>query len=72
MVYQILPQAHFKEAHMNRTLTKQHSVESLVAYVFTLHLKACDHLKFNLKFPWYGLQMSFKGPHNVMVTALDP
>ena len=26
-------------------------IESLVAYVFTLHLKACDHTKFNLNLP---------------------
>jgi hypothetical protein len=34
-------------------------------------LKTCDHTKFNLNFPWYGLWMSFKGPHNAMVTTLD-
>ena len=38
-------------------------IESLVAYVFTLHLKARDHTKFNLNFPWYSLRMSVKGPH---------
>ena len=33
-------------------------------------LKACDHTEYDLNFLWWGLQMSFKGPHNVMVTAI--
>ena len=39
-------------------------------YVFTRHLKARGHAKFNINFPWFGIQMNFKGPHNFMVTAL--
>ena len=33
--------------------------------------KSHDHANFNFKSPWYALWMSFKGPHNFMVTALD-
>ena len=36
--------------HMNMMMMKQHSIESLVEYVFTLHLKACDHTQVNFKF----------------------
>jgi hypothetical protein len=50
---------------------KQYSVESTVAYIFTLRLKARDHTKSNFNYPQYSLWMSFKGPHNIMVTALD-
>ena len=57
-------------AHMNKMVMKQNSVESLVTFVFTQHLKAHDHTKFNVNSPWYSLWMSFKGPHNFMVTAL--
>ena len=39
-------------------------------YVFTLHLKARDHTKFNFNFYWYGLRISFKSSHDFMVTAL--
>ena len=55
---------------MNRMVMKEQSVESLVAFAFTLHLKAGDHTNSTLILYWYGLEMSFKGPHNFMVTAL--
>ena len=42
----------------------------MVAYVFTLHLKARDHTEFNFNFPWNGLWTSSKGCHNFKVTAL--
>ena len=60
-----------RRAHMNRMVMKQHFVKSLVTYVFRLHLKVHDHTNLNIIFPWYGLQMSFEGPHNFIVTALD-
>ena len=55
-----------RRARMNRMMLKSHSVESPNAYVFTLHLKA--RISFN--FQWFGLQMSFNGAQNFMVTAL--
>lgn len=39
-------------------------------HVFTLHLKACDHIKFHTNFQQYSLWMSFTGPHNFMVMTL--
>ena len=39
-------------------------------YVCTPHLKACDHTKLNINFPWCDLWMSFKGPHDFTVMAL--
>ena len=39
-------------------------------YVFTLHLKACDHTKFIFNFHWYGIRISFKSSYDFMVTAL--
>ena len=39
-------------------------------YVFTLHLKARDHTRFNFNFLRYDHRMSFKSPHNFLVTAL--
>ena len=57
-------------AHKNRMVLKYDLIESLVVYVFLLHLKARDHRKFNFIFPWYGLLMSFKGRHNFMSMAL--
>ena len=45
-------------------------VESLVADVFTLQLKACDDTKVKFNFPWSRLQMSFQGLHNSMDMAL--
>lgn len=43
---------------MIRMIMKEHPV--LVEHVFTTHLKACDHTKFDSHFLLYGIQMSFK------------
>jgi hypothetical protein len=51
-------------------LMKYHLVESLVVYIFSEHTVAHDHMKLSSNILWYGLQMSFNGPHNFMVTAL--
>ena len=54
--------------HLNRTIMIQDSVESATTFVFTLlHLKAIRYS--SLHSPWYGVQMSFKGPHNFPVMA---
>ena len=52
---------------MNKMIMKEHSIESVVTYVFTLNLTDYDHTKFNFNIPWHGLQMSLKGPHLFMV-----
>ena len=49
---------------------KEHLVVSLVAYVLTLSFKGFIYTKFDSKFPWYSLEMIFKGAHNFMVTAV--
>ena len=59
-----------RRAHMNKMLIKLHLFKCSVLYVFTLHLKACDHTKFNFSFLLYDLGTIFKGLHNFMVTAL--
>lgn len=53
-------------AHMNRVITNLlYLGQKLVAYVFTLHLKAQS------QFPWYFLQLSFKRPYDFMITTLS-
>ena len=39
---------------------KKHLVESLAVHVFTLHLKSCDHVKFNSII--YAASDEFQGP----------
>ena len=47
---------------MNRIVMKGIWFESMVVYIFTLHLQACDNTKLDSDCPWYGLRMSFKVP----------
>ena len=54
----------FERTYMSRMVMKEHSVENSVVHVFS-YTKACDHTKINFNFPWYGLLMSFKGPHMI-------
>ena len=37
-------------------------------YVFTLHLKGCDHIE--IKFSRYGFHISYIDPYNFLVAAL--
>ena len=60
----------YRRAHMNRMVYE-------IAFGFETncvrHSTTLEGLwpqKLSSNFPWYGFQMSFKGPHNVMVTTL--
>ena len=53
-------------AHMDRIIMKlPYLGQKLVAYVFTLHLKARS------QFPWYCLWLSFKSPDDFTITTLS-
>lgn len=62
----------YGNGHIIRMVMKYHSVESMVTYVFALHLKACDHRVINFNRPWYCFWMYFKGPQNFMVSVQWP
>lgn len=52
-------------------MTKYYDVGSLVAHVFTPHLKAHDLRECNFNLSQHGLWMSFKDPQDLIVTGLD-
>ena len=57
---------------MNKILLQSNPVESLVACVSTLHLKAYDHKKIQFEFPMVWPLDEFMGSHNFMVKTLGP